>query len=75
MNASIQMEIHGIQNGTDSLTGKDGEVLVVTFADGTVVRSALSQKSLMQILRMKLQQSGRATPVVAAIPLAESESA
>lgn len=71
---SIPIEIHGIGNGTDSLTGKEGEILIVTFADGTVVQGALSQKSLMQILRMKLQQAVRATPVVA-VPMTESESA
>jgi hypothetical protein len=70
---SLKIEVHSIQDGVCSLSGKQGEVLVVTIADGTAVQSALSVKSLMQILRMKLGQKS-ATPVVA-IPMTESESA
>lgn len=66
---SIKLTIHGLQaNGTDSLSGKEGEVLVVTFDDGTVTEGALSQKSLMQLLRMKLAQPAK-KPAPAAVPV------
>jgi hypothetical protein len=75
---SIDVKIIGIQDdGTDSLTGKTGvEVLIVTFADGTLTQQPVSQKSLMQLLRMKLKQNGQAKPVLA-IPInpTEAESA
>ncbi len=52
---SIKVEFHGIEsNGVCSLSGKEGEVLLVSFADGTLVEAPLSQKSLVQLLRMKL---------------------
>ena len=54
---SVKIEIHDIdESGSCSLSGKSGEVLVVSFADGTVSESPLSQKSLMQLLRLKLGQ-------------------
>jgi hypothetical protein len=57
--SAIKMTVHRLeQNGTCSLSGKEGEVLVVSFDDGTLNEGALSQKSLMQLLRMKLGQNG-----------------
>ena len=54
---SIKVEFHGVQeNGIDSLTGKEGEVYIVTFSDGTATESPLTLKSVAQLLKMKLGQ-------------------
>lgn len=70
---SVKITVHGMeQNGVCSLSGKEGEVLTVTFDDGTVSERPLSQKAVMQLLRMKLAQSGNGkAPLV--VPV-ESES-
>ncbi|HEY6180482.1 MAG TPA: hypothetical protein VIX73_38835, partial [Kofleriaceae bacterium] len=60
---AIKLTIHGIQaEGVDSLTGKEGETLVVSFEDGTVSEAALSQRSMMQLLRMKLATPAKPAP-------------
>ena len=65
---SIKMTVHGIDaDGTDSLSGKTGEVLIVSFDDQTVCESPLTQKSLVALLKMKLGQKKETRP---AIPLA-----
>lgn len=76
--SAIKMTVHRLeQNGICSLSGKEGEVLVVSFDDGTLSEGTLSQRSLMQLLRMKLGQNGKkpiipvavkAEPVNAAAP-------
>lgn len=56
----VKLTVHRLESsGVCSLTNKEGEVLLVSFDDGTLTESALSQKSLMQLLRMKLQQNGK----------------
>ena len=58
---SIKIEVHEFrESGEDSLTGKGGEVFIVTFADGTVTEAPISIKSLTQILRMKLGKKPKA---------------
>jgi hypothetical protein len=58
---SIKIEVHGIESdGVCSLSEKQGEVLTVTFADGTVTEAALSLKAFVQLLRMKLGQKPNA---------------
>ncbi len=74
---SVQLTIHAMKDdGQCSLTGKEGEVLIVTFGDGTLTEGALSQKSLIQLLRMKLapgvKKPKAATPVEA-IPVPNGE--
>jgi hypothetical protein len=62
------MVIHGVSNsGVCSLTGKEGEVIDVSFKDGTLANGSLSFKGLVQLLRMKLVQ---AKPALAATPVA-----
>lgn len=62
----IKITIHGLEpSGTCSLSGKEGEVLILTMEDGTITRGALSQKSLIQLLRMKLAQPKKAKVPVA----------
>lgn len=61
---AMRILIHGIKaSGIDSLTGKEGEVLIVTFDDGTIHEGELSQRSLMQLVRMKLSGNGKASRV------------
>jgi hypothetical protein len=68
---SIKMTVHGIDaDGTDSLSGKTGEVLIVSFDDQTVCESPLTQKSLVALLKMKLGQKAKAARPTPAIPLA-----
>ncbi len=70
--AEVKLTIHGLEpNGVCSLSGKEGEVLILTMEDGTIARGALSQKSLMQLLRMKLSQGGAKPPRREAVPTAE----
>jgi hypothetical protein len=59
----VKLEIHDVEEkGACSLSGKEGEVLVVTFADGTVSESALSVKFFIQLLKLNLGQKPRAKP-------------
>ena len=68
---SIKMTVHAIEpDGTDSLSGKTGEVLIVSFDDQTVTESPLTQKSLVALLKMKLGQKAKATRPV--IPMAQA---
>jgi hypothetical protein len=73
---SIKIEVHGIESdGVCSLSEKQGEVMTVTFADGTVTEAALSLKAFVQLLRMKLggKPKARAEPKQepkVAVPLA-----
>jgi hypothetical protein len=75
--SAVQLTIHAIKdNGHCSLTGKEGEVLIVTFGDGTLTEGTLSQKSLIQLLRMKLApgtKKSKAEQTVEAIPLPNGE--
>ena len=67
---SIKMTVHAIEaDGTDSLSGKTGEVLIVSFDDLTVVESPLTQKSLVALLKMKIGQKKATRP---AIPMAQA---
>ena len=66
--------IHAFESSvTCSLSGKDGEVLVVTFDDGTVSERPLSQKSLIQFLRMKLAKKLVAAAPIAAVSVGNGE--
>ena len=68
---SIKMTVHAIEaEGTDSLSGKAGEVLIVSFDDLTVTESPLMQKSLVALLKMKLGQKAKAVAPRPAIPMA-----
>jgi hypothetical protein len=70
---SIKIEVHRLEeSGTCSLSGKDGEVLVLSFSDGTITEAPLSQKALMQLLRMKLQKP---KPAAKPEPAAEANGA
>ena len=70
---SVKLTIHGFEpSGTCSLSGKTGEALVVSFDDGTLSQRPLSQKSLIQLLRMKLAASLPAA-VPAAVPAGDGE--
>jgi hypothetical protein len=53
---AIDITVHGSGVGTCSLSGREGEGLVVTFRDGTVTEGFLSQKAFMQLLKMKFAQ-------------------
>jgi len=58
--SAIKMTVHRVEQiGVCSLSSRDGEVLVVSFEDGTLTEGSLSQKSFMQLLRMKLGQNGK----------------
>jgi hypothetical protein len=50
---AIDLTIHSVGSGICSLSGKDCEGVTVSFKDGTVTESFLSQKSFIQLLRMK----------------------
>lgn len=76
--SAIKLTIHGMDDrGICCLSGKEGEVLIVSFDDGTIREGALSQKSLLQLLRMKFAQgkprqdttAAEAKPVGIAVPL------
>ncbi len=70
--SEVKVTIHGLeQNGVCSLSGKEGEVLILSMEDGTITRGALSQKSLMQLLRMKLSQAGAKPSRREVIPTAQ----
>ena len=72
---SIKMTVHAIEaEGTDSLSGKTGEVLIVSFDDQTVTESPLTQKSLVALLKMKLGQKAKAAQPRPAIPMAQAAS-
>lgn len=49
----LNVSIHYAGNGTCSLTGKEGDGIVVTFQDGTVKNQFLSWKAFRQLLAMK----------------------
>ena len=68
--AEVKVTFPGIEDGVCQLSGKDSEVLDLSFEDGTT-RGSLSAKSFLQILRMKLCQDKRKplTALPAAIPL------
>ena len=67
---SIKMTVHGIEaDGTDFLSGKAGEVPIVSFDDNT--ESPLTQKSLVALLKMKLGQKAKAAQA-RAIPMAQA---
>src|SRR4051794_2884929 len=60
---SIKIEVHAMaSDGVCSLSQKQGEVLTVTFADGTVTEAPLSLKSFVQLLRMKLGGKAKLAP-------------
>ena len=62
---AVEMVINGVSpTGVCALTGKEGEVINVSFKDGTM-NGSLSFKGLVQLLRMKLVQT-KAAP--AAMP-------
>ena len=65
---AIEVLIHNLGTGTCSLTGKEGEGLMVTFKDGTVREAFLSQKAFMQLVRMKAGTPEQAKPGPAAVP-------
>lgn len=75
---TIDLTIHGTGIGQCTLTGKEGEGVTVTFKDGTVSNCFLSHKAFLQLLKMKLGQSGKtasttgATPVAQAVPVAST---
>ena len=70
---SIKMTVHAIEaEGTDSLSGKAGEVLIVSFDDLTVTESPLTQKSLVALLKMKLGQKQKTAQPKPAIPMAQA---
>src|SRR5262245_52951499 len=56
---AIDITIHGTGTGQCSLSGKDCEGLTVSFKDGTLTESFLSQKSLMQLIKMKAGKNGK----------------
>ena len=55
----VKLTIHNIGNGVCSLSGKEGDVLNVTFDDGTTKEANLSFKSFQQLVKMKLARTGR----------------
>jgi hypothetical protein len=58
--SEVKLTIHGLeQNGVCSLSGKEGEVLILSMEDGTIEHGALSQKPLLQLLRMKFSQGSK----------------
>ena len=68
---AVEMVIHGVSNtGVCSLTGKEGEVINVSFKDGTLANGCLSFKGLVQLLRMKLVKAKAETPL--ATPVASN---
>jgi hypothetical protein len=72
----IKLEVHAIENdGVCSLTGKEGEVIVVSFGDGTISDSALCLKSFIQLLRLKLGQKPKKAGAQPAEPKPEAKLA
>ena len=70
---SIKMTVHAIDaDGTDSLSGKAGECLIVSFDDNTITESPLTPKSLVALLKMKLGQKQKTTAPRPAIPMAQA---
>ena len=73
---SIDITIHDTGSGTCSLSGKEGEGLVVSFKDGTLREGFLTQKAFMQLVRMKFAQATKGEskpepkPTVGAVPTA-----
>ena len=73
---SIDITIHGTGVGQCTLSGKEGEGLVVTFKDGTLREGFLSHRAFQQLIKMKFAQAGKpaiagsAPPVAAAVPVA-----
>lgn len=62
---TVEITIHSVGRDECVLSGKEAEGMNVTFADGTVTESFLSNKSLYSLLRMKLGNgNGEAKPVV-----------
>jgi hypothetical protein len=50
---SIDLTIHGTGIGQCSLSGKEGEGIVVTFKDGTLREGFLSYRAFQQLIKMK----------------------
>lgn len=68
---SIDITIHGTGTGQCSLSGKEGEGLVVSFKDGTLREGFLSHKAFLQLVKMKFSQAGKPSAVPAqAVPVA-----
>ena len=61
MKVNVEFHEHH-ESRTDALSGKQGEVYVVTFSDGTITESPLSLKSIAQLLKMKLAQKSKIDP-------------
>ena len=76
----VKLTVHAITQGVCSLSGKEGDVLNVSFDDGTTKEANLSLKSLQALLKMKVAQAEKpaakpampvrpaAAPAVNAIP-------
>ena len=54
--SAIKLTIHSTGVGPCSLSGKEGEGVVVTFDDGTLREGFLTHKAFMQLVKMKLSQ-------------------
>ena len=67
--SAIHLSVSSVGTGKCSLSGKDGDGLVVSLDDGTVSNQFLSWKSFRQLLAMKAAQGKPAAP---SAPKAES---
>ncbi|MCI0704970.1 MAG: hypothetical protein L0241_28250 [Planctomycetia bacterium] len=67
---SIEITIHGTGVGQCSLSGKEGEGLIVSFKDGTLREGFLSHRAFLQLVKMKFAQAGKpSTAPVQTVPM------
>jgi hypothetical protein len=65
---SIDLTIHGTGVGQWSLSGKEGEGIVVTFKDGTLREGFLSYRAFQQLIKMKFAPAPKPPPAAPAQP-------
>lgn len=65
----VKLTILSTGMGQCSLTGKEGDGLIVSFEDGTVKESFLSWRGLRQLLGLKAGAAKPAVPVGNGTPL------
>ena len=56
---AIDLTVHEAGIGLCSLSGKEGEGMLVTFKDGTLCEGFLSHRAFQQLIKMRLKQLGK----------------
>jgi len=67
--SAVEVVIHEAGSGVCSLSGKEGEGMIVSFKDGTLREGFLSHRAFLQLVRMKFAQAAKANGVPAAVPV------